>query len=270
MVEAFFTVKDGEFTPGPLAVGPWGPAMMNGRVVGGLLARSVEHDHGDAAFRPARFTVDLLRPASMAPVTVTTTLVRTGRRIKIVDALLRQGETLVARAGTVFLRHSTEPAGRIWAPDDPMPVPPPPAEHGKDPDGSVYMWPHSPGKPGGDGPVIWQGTGRHSAWIRENRPLVEDEELTPFVRAALAGDVASPMSHWGSAALEFINTDYTLALGRLPEGPDIGLQTTLRTGADGISTGTAVFHDHNGPFGTCTVVALANVDAGFTLRQERH
>jgi hypothetical protein len=60
--------------------------------------------------------------------------------------------------------------------------------------------------------------------VCESRPLVEGEPLTPFTRAALAGDVTSPLTHWGTNGLQFINADYTLTLSRLPEGPFIGWQ----------------------------------------------
>lgn len=45
------------------------------------------------------------------------------------------------------------------------------------------------------------------AWVREVRDLVKGEELTPFVRAAVAVDVTSSMTKFSTAGLVFINAD---------------------------------------------------------------
>lgn len=263
--EAFFTVDDGSFVPGRHALGPWGAEMMNGRIVGAIAARTLERDHGDPALLPARLTVDLLRPAAMAPLTVTTSLVREGKRIRVADAEMHQNGKLVARATTVFLRRSTEPPGDVWAPNDPLQAPMPPSTETID-DGSVFMVAFSEGENGAKRhDLIWEGAERHSAWLREIRPLVEGEELTPFIRVALAGDIISPLTNWGSDGLQFINADYTIALSRLPDGPDLAMQALKHLSADGVSTGSATLFDRLGPIGTCTVIALANPTADFTI-----
>lgn len=262
---AVFTASGDEFSPSRLALGPWGPDTMSGRVVGGLAARCLEVHHGDPALLPARLTVDLLRPSVMAPLTATTERVREGRRIRIADVALHQGGAMVARASVVFLRLSEQPPGQVWTSGDAMQAPSPfpvelPSEQ------PMRMWPHAEGGDGApQGLEAWQGTARKGVWIRENRPLVEGEELTPFVRAALAGDVTSALTHWGTAGLQFINADYTLTLSRLPDGPDIGMRAASHLSAEGVATGTATVFDRLGPLGTCTAIALANSAADFRV-----
>ncbi|MDX6742197.1 thioesterase family protein [Actinocorallia sp. A-T 12471] len=263
MTEAVFGVEGDVFFPGPHAVGPWGADMMNGRIVGGVLAHCLEDRHGDPDLLPARLTVDLLRPLGMKQFTVRTSLVREGRRIKIADAEIVQDGTVGARASLVFLRRAPQPPGHVWRPDDPMRAPLPPAEPENN-GHALFLWPHGHGEVDPDNRMaVWEGGARNSAWIRERIPLVQGAPLTPFVRAALAGDVTSPLTGWGSAGLQYINADYTLALTRLPEGEDIGLQAVSHLSADGVATGTVTVYDGNGPIGTCTIVALANTAAAF-------
>jgi hypothetical protein len=95
-------------------------------------------------------------------------------------------------------------------------------------------------------------------WLRDLTPLVGGVALTPFVRAAIAGDVASSLTHFGSAGLQFINADYSLTLARLPDGDHIGLTALTHYSHDGVATGAATVFDRNGPIGSATATALAN------------
>jgi hypothetical protein len=88
--------------------------------------------------------------------------------------------------------------------------------------------------------------------------------MTPFTRAAMAGDVASSLTHYGTEGLHYINADYTLTLSRLPEGPDIGLAALTFSGHGGVATGTAALFDRRGQIGSATATTLAN--PGFSPR----
>jgi hypothetical protein len=94
--------------------------------------------------------------------------------------------------------------------------------------------------------------------VRDIRPLVDGEELTPFTRAAMVGDMVSSLTHFGAAGLQFINADYTLTLSRLPEGPYLGLAALTHYSHDGVATGTATIVDQHGPIGSGVANALAN------------
>src|SRR6478672_9089458 len=54
-------------------------------------------DAVDPEFQPARLTVDLFRPAALTPVRVDTTVTRQGRRLWLVDSVMAQADTVVAR-----------------------------------------------------------------------------------------------------------------------------------------------------------------------------
>ncbi|MGI5271315.1 thioesterase family protein [Nonomuraea sp. CA-218870] len=244
MTSAFFTSRGGEFVPAAHAHSPWSPGMLHGRLLGGLAARAVEARYGDPGLHVARLTVDLFRNSPLLPVTVDTALVRDGRRIRVADATIRTEQGVIGRAAAVLLRTGEQPDNEhlLTAPwDETPPDGPPPASQGWDPPFDMWWVP-----------------GRRRMWMREDRPLVDDEQLTPIVRTALAGDFASPLTAMAEGGVAFINADYTLTLARLPEGELIGMEATGRIVAAGVSTGQVTLHDTAGPFGFCVVTALAN------------
>jgi hypothetical protein len=258
---AAFFVRDGDgFTPTRLARGPWGQSI-SGHVVGGLVGWAIERDAGDTEMQPARLTVDLLRPTALEPVLVRTTVQREGRRIRVVDAALIQRDTVVARASALFLRRGEQPDQRVWT--TPVAMPAPPAEPDDLPDDRpMFLWAYGQ-SPQSGGPRIgvmeWQqAQGPKYAWLRETKLLVDGEPLTPFTRAAMAGDVTSSLTHWGTGGLQFINADYTLTLSRLPDGVYIGLAALTHYSDSGVATGTAAIFDHRGPIGSAIATALVN------------
>lgn len=256
MLPPFFTLSGSELVPAPHARGPWAPDMLHGRLLGGLLARAIETEHGAEELRPARLTVDLYRNSKLVPLTVRTEAMRDGRRIRVVDARVSGPDGPVARASCVMLRHGGQPPGRAWAPE-PWNVPGPdelgepnPRRGGSEP--TFQMWRI------GEGDGDWSGEQRRRVWVRETHALVDDEPLTPFVRVALAADLASPLAHWSTRGLNFINADYSVGLGRLPEGDVLGLEAGGHLSADGIASGHCVLYDLSGPLGHVNTVALAN------------
>ncbi len=256
---AFYIPDGDEFVPTALARGPWGQTI-SGMVTGGILGHVIERDVGDPDFQPARLTVDLLRPAAMAPLRVQTTVAREGRRLRLADAVVTQSDTVVARASALFLRRGDQPTDEVWT--SPVAMPPVPAAPDPVPDDlSMMVWTygkdnHTPGP--GFGLVAWQHAGPKYVWVRSIRPLVAGEPLTPFTHAAMAGDMASSLTHYGTGGLRFINADYTLSLSRLPDGPYIGLAALTHSSHGGVATGTATIVDQHGPIGTGVATALSN------------
>src|SRR5690349_6964646 len=89
----------------------------------------------------------------------------------------------------------------------------------------------------------WEHDGPRFAWLREVRPLVDGEDISPFVRAAMAVDVTASMTNFSTSGLAFINADYTLTLSRLPLGPYIGLAALSHYSDAGVATGSASLFD---------------------------
>jgi acyl-CoA thioesterase superfamily protein len=254
---AFFVADGDAFIPTRWARGPWGQTI-SGNYVGGLLGHVIERDAGDPDLQPARLTVDLFHPAALAePVRVDSAIVREGRRLKLVDAVMTQSGTVVARANALFLRRGDQPPGDRFTTT--VTMPPVPSTNGAPDDIATLTW--SYGKDG-DTPSLglgaWMYDGPKYIWTHERGQIVAGAELTPFTRAALAGDMASSLTSFGEDGLPFINADYTLTLSRLPVGPYLGLAALTHDSDAGVATGTAVVVDASGPLGTATATALAN------------
>ncbi|WP_305092137.1 acyl-CoA thioesterase domain-containing protein [Prescottella sp. R16] len=259
-MEIGFLRHDGDgFVPLELGISKWSPDMINGPAITGVLARAIENAHGAEDFVPARLTVDLFRPARARRLHVATRSVREGNRIRLADAeVVQDGET-VARASVVFLRRGVRPPGQTWTrPDVPQP---PPLSLLQPLQGPSHPWIGSDGHPDGWSPslVDHQGSTRKRLW-QYQVPVVAGEEPSPFVRAATVGETTSLMTNWGSAGVGYINADLTLALSRLPDGPEIGLEADNHISVDGVAVGSTTMFDRSGPIGTCIVTALSNAE----------
>ena len=254
--KSYFTRDGHGFAPGEEAVGPWAPDMLHGRLFGGLAARAIETEFLTPGWRVSRLTVDMFRPAGFDLTEVSTNLVRRGRRIVVADAVVTVGGVDVASVRAIALAEGTPPPGDIWqAPrwESPPPETLPRIENPR-------------AEPRTEDPIwdirIHEGgiydDGRSRVWTYDHGHLVDDEPLTPLVRAALSGDLASPLSNGSAAGIGYINADYTMAMARYPVGGWVGLETTTHLAADGIAVGASTMYDQNGPFGTSTTTALAN------------
>jgi hypothetical protein len=260
---AYFLRDGAAFAPTAIANGPWG-SSISGNFVGDLLGHVIEQavtaDGPDPDLQPARLTVDLLRPVAMTPVLVRTAIVRRGRRLMLVEAEMTQSGTVVAKASALFLRKGEPPPGEVWT--SPVTMPPVPAESVGPLDAvSMMIWAYgkTPDVAGASFDLSeWQHAGPKFVWLRDVKPLIDGEPLTAFTRAAMAGDVASSLTHYGTDGLHYINADYTLTLSRLPDGPDIGLAALTHSSHGGVATGTAAMFDRHGPIGAATATALAN------------
>lgn len=260
----FVTHDDGVFEPTPLAGGHWGESLISGPAVAGLAAWALEKDFGQPDFLPARFTIDLLKPARQVPTRTQTRLIRDGRRVRYVECDVIQGDWIVARATSVAYRVSQAPAGQEWEPQADFTAPP-------QGDGAgMFVGSDSAG---------WsllgaehQNTDRKEAYYR-GADVVAGEAASPFVRAVIVAEAATNMVvNLGTAGIGYINGDITVSLSRLPRGEFIGVRGDTRSAADGVAVGTATLFDTAGPIGSASVTALANpaaqIDFTATPRNE--
>lgn len=228
--------------------------------MGGLLAWAVERAAPDAQLQPARLTVDLPRPTALKPLEVHTEVLQDRRRLRLVEAVIIQDGAPVAQASALFVRRGPQPDGHVWSPPVQMP-PLPLGEASPTLFMRTYGWGSEVQNPDPDWP---RAEGPKYTWLHENRPLIDDEPLSAFTRAAMAGDITASIANWGTNSLEFINADYTLTLTRLPEGARIGLASLTHHSHDGVASGSAVLVDEKGPIGTGVSVAVAH--SGFRPR----
>lgn len=246
----FVRTTDDGYEPTPFAQSLWGDDHLNGPAVVGLAASVLEEGFGEADLLPARLTVDLFKAARGVPTTVTSRLVRDGRRVRNTECEIVQNGVPVARAVMTQYRRSASPPGDEWSRttrfDFPADV-----EVGQ----HVYV---------GCDDLGWTpGIAEHQNAARKRalqRPIaaIAGRINSPFVNAVLAAETTSLVTNLGSAGVGYINGDLTVALCRLPVGDWIGLQADDHLTAEGISTGTATLFDVDGPFGTGMVTAVSN------------
>ncbi len=252
--------------PRPRARSGWGsggPGQIRGTAASGALARASERaaaQWDDAGrFRPVRWTVDLFRPAPMEPVSTETTVVRRGRRLRLIDTVLLHDDVVVARASALLLATDSPPAaGAVWNSDaehDRADLPPVPDLRPATSEQTLYF----------SGPVGWTGdaaphrNGARKATFHLPEAVVEHEEPSAFQRVATVADSSNLAGNWGSHGIEFINADLTLTLARLPDGDGgIGILAEGRHESDGIALARTSLFDRTGRLGTVMMSSLAN------------
>lgn len=245
--EAYWRAEGDAYFANPVSAGPWRADSLMGRVVCGLLGHVIEQRHMEPALVPARFTVELYGLADFSHTTVASKVVRDGGRVRLVEAELFCSGVSRARASCQLLRHTAAPAGQVWSPpawDAPAP------ETLSDVDGR-WKW-HLRTIAGGMGHL-----GLKRAWLKDYRELVAGIPLSPFAQAALAADFTSPFSHSGERGVEYINTETTMYLHRLPQQGWLGFEVTDHQATDGVAVGQTRIYDQLGPIGFGSAAAVA-------------
>jgi len=255
---ALFRAEGDLLIPQDLARSLWREDQMHGVATAGALGREAENAvvaAGRTDLRPARFTVDLFKAPSMGPCRLSSTVVREGARLMLLDVELIQDDVVVARASALFLKATENPEGEVWTPDD-VPEPPPLEIAAVSDEPRVPIF-YSDGVGWSQNFAEHQNGGRKATW-QTALGIVVGETPTPFQGLAGAADSTSMITNWGSAGVQYINTDITLAISRVPVSQEVGLSTISRYSHDGIATGSAVVFDREGPIGTTTVTSISN------------
>ncbi len=191
----------------------------------------------------------------MQPCHLRATVVREGRRLCLVDAVLEQGGVPVARASGLFLQPSEPAPGEVWEPDTVFD--PPPADLAPVSDQPRVPLFTSDGVGWSNSFAEHQNGQRKMTW-QTGMPVIPEEQPSPFVAAASIADAASMVTNWGSNGVEQINTDITMTLARMPASLEIGLAAVDRVSSDGIAVGTAAVFDRQGRLGAVVVSSIAN------------
>jgi hypothetical protein len=250
--------RDGDLLlPHPALHSAWADNMLDGRYLCGLVAWGASAAVDDPALHPARITVDMFRPVIMEPLTVSHRVVRSGRRIVVVDVSVARDGVEMCRGSVAWLRRTPdgteEPAEPgPWAPPDPTTVEPMRLTREIAYDLRLITTPGAP-RP-------------RSAWVRETRPFIDDEWASPFGRAAMAADITNFLTNTGPDGLTHVNADVTLTIGRLPAGDWIGLLSTTRAASDGVATAGADMYDQRGRIGQVLEIGLADPRHGQASR----
>lgn len=252
-VQPVFEALDGRFVATALASGPWDPNAQIGGAPAALLAREFERVPCPQGLVVARLTYDFIRPAPIGPVEIHTELTRAGRRVQLLDAVMRADGAVVVRARA--LRLQAADAGGAHSKEMTPPAGPEAGRTGELPGL------HRPRFATDAVEVRFIaggfGGGPATAWFRLTHPLVAGEEPTPLQRLAAASDFGAGLS--GTLPREeylFINADLTVYIERQPVGEWICLESETRIARDGIGVTDSVLYDLRGRVGRATQALL--------------
>ncbi len=261
--------SDGRVTmvirPTEQARGPWDPRALHGGAPAALFAAAFERAEPGSELQIARLGFEFLRPIPLAPLQLSTRIVRPGRRVQELAGELTAtdpqsgAEQLVCRASALRVQSisaEVADAAIAGAPEATTsareePLPPPQAGKGvrfslNDSEESSFAatamemrWLDDPRTPG---PA--------RVWMRLRHPLLPGEQLSPLARLAATADFGNGVA----AALPFerylfINADLTIHLQREPRGEWIGLDARTWLQDGGAGQAESVLHDLDGPVG---------------------
>jgi hypothetical protein len=248
MAEALYLPDGDRFVPTVATTGPWDRNAQHGGPSSALLARALERMPSDEPVHVTRLTYDLLRPVPMTPLEIRTEVVRTSRRISVVEAGLFADDVLVMRAAALRIR-----AGDLDLPPEAAPAD---DVMGSEPGTGELAIALGDGNAYNDiGVEIrfveggFQHLGPGVAWVRLRLPVVAGEEPTPLQRAAAAADLGNGLS----SVLKmrdwiYINPDLSVHVARPPIGEWIGLRSVTHAFGSGTGLAESAMYDSTGRF----------------------
>lgn len=242
----FERLEDSVFRPTEQVSGAWNSRDQHIAPALGLLAHLVETDQDRRrgnGLRISRLSYDILGTVSIEPFEVAVTVLRPGRSIELVEAVLTHHDrpAVLLRAWLMQYRDTDALAGSD--------LPRIPAPHLMEPWNPSTLW------PGGfiasaEVRRTRQHPGRACYWVRTDVPLLE-EPVSPTARAAGLLDIANGMAVRADPRdVAFPNIDLTAHLFREPAGNWLGFDTTVSFGPTGQGLTNSVVHDTEGPVGT--------------------
>ena len=225
--------------------GPWDARFQHGGPPAALLGRAVERCAPRDDVLVARMTVEILGPVPVGEVEVRARVLRPGRSVELVEAVLSADGRDAARAAAWRVKRTTQEGVPSRAP-----APPPlPAEALEIPAGgwvdgylSAVEWRFVEGRFDVPGPA--------TVWTRLKHPLVPDEEPSPLQRVLSVADSGNGLSsELDLTAWHFINPELTVHLHREAIGSwvCVAAQTAISPGAAGLAT--TALSDQDGPLG---------------------
>lgn len=246
MAESFFLpLAGGRWQATGHTVGPWDERFQHGGPPSALLGRAVEQVSPRRDVMVARMTVEILGPVPVGELNLAVEVVRPGRSVELVEALLSAGGRAVARARAWRVLRT---AGAPVAPRHPRaPQLPEQADDrgsGGWVDGylSAVEWRFAHGHFTEPGPA--------TAWTRLRVPVVPDEDPSPLQRVLAVADSGNGISsELDLRRWHFINPELTVHLHREPAGEWICLDAATTISPGGVGLATSVLSDLDGPVG---------------------
>lgn len=256
--ESLFVTDGDDLIPTSASRGPWSDDALHGGPTSALLAHLCEtFQPSHVPMQSTRFTLELLAPVPLAPLTPQVHLVRDGKKIRLIEAELWAGDRLVASARLAQMRMTElalpADASNAEGPRIDVPIPPEklmrskPIARSTDAETMRY---HSHSVDLRFARGTWADLGPAFAWVRLLVPVLPDVPISPLVRVASAADFGNGVS--APVAFErwlFINPDLNIHLHRLPVAEWVGLDTHCYVEPTGVGQSNVELFDGQGRLG---------------------
>jgi len=250
-VPASFYEPDGDrYLATELTRGPWDPGAQHAGPPAALLGREIERLPDAGEFQVGRVTCEILRSVPIAPLLVSARVVRPGRRVQLVEAVLgdEAGEALMRAHAWRIRTAPVEIPHEAIAPAEPPPGPEQGSEAEFFPTGQELGYHTAMECRFLSGGFVEPGPA--AVWLRMRQPLVSGEEPSPLQRTLVAADVGNGVS----ATLDyrrylFINVDLTVHLERMPVGEWVCVDAVTLPQPNGVGSAESVLSDQRGRIG---------------------
>jgi acyl-coenzyme A thioesterase PaaI-like protein len=250
--DAVFVQVGDRFRATALALGPWYPGALHGGAPAALIVHVLNRHTVAEGLRLARITYEFVRPVPLGELTVDVGVIRPGRRVALLDAVMRDGEGVeVTRARALLVRPSAVSAPGAEAEPPPFPGPE---------DGVRNDWEGRQGRGfATEAMEIRFVRGRFlepgdaTAWFRLRHPLVDGRSVHPLESMAAAGDFGNGIAavlDWDEHV--FINPDLTIYIERPPVDEWVALASQTRIEAGSVGVAESVLWDRRGRIGHAT------------------
>lgn len=243
----FERLGEGRFRATEHTGGAWDLETQHIAPALGLLAHVVEQDRDarrDDGLVVTRLSYDILGTVPVAEFDIDVRVVRAGRTIELVEAVLSHAGRAVVRT-RAWLMEPRDTRAVAGTPHEPIPGP-----------GETEPWDPTGVWPGGFINSVevrrrQREAGRASYWVRTRVPLVGDEPVSALSRAVGLLDIANGMTVRAAPGdVLFPNIDLTAHFFTQPRGEWLGFDTTVSFGEGGVGLTSTVVHDEGGPIGT--------------------
>ena len=266
MSESLFVQQEENiYLPTDNAIGPWNPGLLHGGATAGLIAFLLDKHESEDNKQYSRITLDMFRPVPMAPLSVSTKTVRSGRKVSVVETLISANDKEVAKA-TALKIQTTD----LQVPEslqlEKCPFDSPDSLETLSLMGGAVS-DKLTSRPKGLNFTLevkritgFDGKGRGTAWFRSPLPVVEGYEITPLAHLGVLSDFGNGLAQLfvpGTAGS--INADISLYINRLPEGNWVCLDSEAMMTEAGIGRVTTSLYDERGAIGSIVQMTLAQI-----------
>ena len=243
----FERIDASSFRPTSAVEGAWSTEEQHIAPSLGLIAHAIEKEHAERRggdLQLGRISYDILGTIPIERVDLDIRILRPGRTIELIEAVLRhEGRAaVIARAWFMQAADTRALAGSAL-----------PAMPGRD---ELDPWAMGDHWPGGAVRSVDFHRGQRQpghawGWLRPRVPLLEGERIGPIARLLGMVDFANGLTlRLAPTEVAFPNVDLTCHLFAVPTGEWIGFDTTVSIGPTGLGLTDTVLHDERGPVGT--------------------